>query len=365
MFSFLFARSKNGIQKHVSFNLGVFALICAALELYSYSAIKSLVEESRHARYKGYFIANDILGYGPVKGQTVRIKRYHNQRLIYDVLYTIANNGLRISPPSHDDHCILFFGDSFTFGEGIRDHETMPYVVGELSGYKEYNFGFHGYGPHQMLSAIEHGFVESVVHCEPGYAVYTVLVEHVARAAGYSFWDKHGPKYVLLHEGVKYTGHFDDDQADGDTIGYRARIQAQVEKSYVYKKYFENRYRITDEDVRRFIEIVDASRKKLVKIYPGLQFHVILWPEDTGGAYDRVRTGLLERGIKLHYINEILSDWPIHMSRYILSDYDQHPNAFAQAQIAKYVVSQILSTQVNSGNNGMAYSRGSTTSGHD
>jgi hypothetical protein len=74
--------------------------------------------------------------------------------LIYDVTYTIDADGLRIAAGldenPHDNRCMLFFGCSFTFGEGVDDHEAMPYVAGTLANLRAYNFGFPGYGPHQM-----------------------------------------------------------------------------------------------------------------------------------------------------------------------------------------------------------------------
>ena len=76
--------------------------------------------------------------------------------------YTIGPNGLRVSPPYEevaDVPCALFFGGSFTFGTGVEDDEALPYVAGILSEgkYRVYNFGYRGYGPHQMLAALESG----------------------------------------------------------------------------------------------------------------------------------------------------------------------------------------------------------------
>lgn len=47
----------------------------------------------------------------------------------------------------------------------VNDNETAAYQVGEMSSgnYRIFNFGFKGYGPHQMLSAIEHSLVEDIV----------------------------------------------------------------------------------------------------------------------------------------------------------------------------------------------------------
>ncbi len=352
VFALLTWSSPDSRRKYIWFNLGFVAFTCGGLEVYSYFSLASVTKQTRSegGYVRGYFTPNEILGYGPAPSKSVRSRKYHNNQLIYDVSYTIDSRGLRISPPSRTDRCILFFGDSFTFGEGVMDHEAMPYVVGELSKYKILNYGFPGYGPHQMLSAIEHGMLDRTVDCKPAYAIYQAYVD-VARAAGYDSWDKHGPKYVVSDEGLKYDGHFDDVKAVGYREKLRGKLEAQVEKSYVYKRYFENRSRIRDQDVDRFVEIVDTSRRKLVERYPGLQFHVILWPADRMDStykktYEVARARLHDRGINLHYVTDILPDWSTNMSRYILSDYDQHPNAFAHAQIAQYVLKNILSTKV-------------------
>ena len=88
----------------------------------------------------------------------------------------------------------------------------MPYQVSRKTHgiYRVYNFGFHGYGPHQMLSALEHSLVEGIVECVPQYAIFQALVSHVSRSAGSASWEQHGPKYILGKDGqVHYVGSFD------------------------------------------------------------------------------------------------------------------------------------------------------------
>jgi len=77
---------------------------------------------------------------------------------LYDVTYTIGDDGLRITPKyelNELDQCIVIFGGSFTLGEGLNDEESMPYLIGNFSKFNTYNLGFYGYGPHQMLSAFK------------------------------------------------------------------------------------------------------------------------------------------------------------------------------------------------------------------
>ena len=134
-----------------------------------------------------YFRSHDVLGYGPRPGVTVRARKAGAAQVSFEATYSIDSLGLRISPPDlpPDAPCVLFFGGSFTFGDGVENHETMPWIVGILSGYRPYNFGFHGYGPHQMIAALEAGLVtERVGDCRVEAVVYQAMGGHPSRAAG-------------------------------------------------------------------------------------------------------------------------------------------------------------------------------------
>jgi hypothetical protein len=126
---------------------------------------------------------------------------------LYDTFYTVGSNGLRIPSTSTNSHdpspeCVLFFGDSFTFGQGLADHETLPLRVHEKSAqrYRTYNFGVNGDGAHQMLSALQHGLVKDTVQCEAtqmSHVFYQAITDHIRRSAGRSWFEKRGPRYVL------------------------------------------------------------------------------------------------------------------------------------------------------------------------
>ncbi len=79
--------------------------------------------------------SSDFFGYAPNKNNKVTVSKYFKDKLIYEVTYNIDGNGLRESqdPISSNfpDGCVLFFGGSFTFGEGVNDNETLPFHVGE------------------------------------------------------------------------------------------------------------------------------------------------------------------------------------------------------------------------------------------
>jgi hypothetical protein len=327
-------RATRSTARIVFANLSIF-LFCIGL-LEAGAAILSS-KPDRWVYSQDYYNLDDVLGYAPHKNIKVSCQRYRGSRLLYNAAYTINKDGLRISPPVGQAGCrdaILFFGCSFTYGEGLNDNETMPYIVGERSKTQVYNFGFHGYGPHQMLSAIEHGLVDEVIDCQPRYAIYQTGFFHVERAAGYYQWDPHGPKYVLTRDGrVKYAGHFDDKPM-------KRLMDGLLRQSAIYNTFIASRSWVTKKDIERFIAIVVTAKNELVEKYPGLEFHVIYW--GPAGKDDRMIIARLEKaGIKIHLLRNILvpktNDW----HKEFLAP-DGHPSFNANKTFADYIIRNIL-----------------------
>jgi len=330
--------------KLLCLNLGMCILILGGLEGYLWRSQISGNKERFEGDYVGGYTVNpeDILGYVPQKGKVVRSRKYFGEQLLYEVIYTIDVNGLRVSPASgngDNNDCILFFGGSCTFGEGVNDNETMPYIVGvkKKEKYKVYNFAFHGYGPHQMLSAIENNIVDDVINCKPKYAIYQALVSHVDRSAGLSSWDTHGPRYVFSAEGeVTYDGHFDD------SLPIKRKVLDQLGKSFIYKKYIDRKESISRANTELFIGIVDKASRSLKERHPGLKFHVILW-DIPKKNYELIMSKLKAKKIPVHPIGEILPDYPASKSTYQVSPpYDAHPNFHANEYIADYIITHII-----------------------
>jgi hypothetical protein len=324
----------------------VFPLLNASMFAFMVAAAEALLfaHESSPVYADGYGYEDDVLGFVPVKGVRARSSKKEGGKLLYDVTYSIDSSGLREPPPviGKPSACILFFGDSFTFGEGLQDQETLPYQVGLQSGgrIRTYNFGFHGYGPNQMLSAIEHGVVRDRVECKPDFAIYQAIPDHAARVAGKVPYARHSPRYRLERDGsVRYAGHFDDEETQS-----RRRMEAQLSKSAIYR-WLRNVLRpaVSADDLRLMLGIVRSAKEQLAHGYPGIQFHVILWMnrDEERPAYKELRRGLSEMNIPLHLVEEILPGYRPGASKYVLSAIDRHPSALTNRMLAAYVVNRI------------------------
>jgi hypothetical protein len=337
------------------FNLGIVACLLAAAEGYliTHEYVPPIYPDG------GFFVPDDVLGWAPAKGAHAHAIKYlpaglqhRPEGLLFDRIYTIDSNGLRVAPPFRKDDLagtVLFFGCSFTFGDGLGDTETMPYQVGVQSGgrYRIFNFAFQAYGPHQMLAAIENGMVRRIVDTTPQYAIYVALPSHVWRVAGRVAWGGHAPRYLLDASGTPHqSGYLRDRKPLAQRLGIRRGV-GQLNKSAIYRLLSNGDSRVNDDDIRLYFAVVRRSQELLTAQYPGLQFHVILWPNQDAQqqryAYERMRDQFLRMGYPLHLVEEILPEYSAHRSRFVLnSPTDTHPNALANRLIAQYVLDKVL-----------------------
>src|SRR6478672_8034969 len=73
-----------------------------------------------------------LVGWGPRHPGTFRASRTLNGRKIYDVTYTIDSNLNRQTLAGEGGKGIAIFGDSFMFGEGLEDDQTLPQQLANL-----------------------------------------------------------------------------------------------------------------------------------------------------------------------------------------------------------------------------------------
>jgi hypothetical protein len=319
----------------VWFNLGFVFLVPGLFELWLGRDLdRRRSDPSASAR----MVRDEVFGYGLPAGVSVPDRFFMDDELVFDVVYTIEPNGLRLAPPATpgpDSRCIVFFGGSFSFGMGLPDEETSPYLTGLLSGerHRIYNVSLNGWGPHQMLAGLETGHVASLLECTPTHVIYHSVHDHVRRAAGASH-DSHGPRFVLDRAGgVRRAGHFDD---DGGPFALR---WPRLGRSHLLRRWVES-FHAGPRDFELFHGIVAASRDYVEQHWPGAEFHVLLWnkPWKNDPVYWE---GLERRGIRVHPISEILPNYPEDRERYGIPN-DGHPNRLANGHIARSVVREIL-----------------------
>jgi len=290
-----------------------------------------------------FFREHEILGYGPRPGMSCSLTGHVDGERVYEAAYNINEHGLRATPGASATSrgSILFFGGSFTFGEGVNDSETLPYATGTkvAEAYTAYNFGFHGYGPHQMLAALEFGVADGAVEEPPKYVIYQGIPGHLRRVAGFTSWDLHGPKYVLGDGGnATFAGSLHE--------GWRLKMLLKLRKSFLFSFLEQGLlWRVGQPQIDLYLGIIDRSRKIVNERYEDAEFHVVFWDLEEDARNDAILDGLSERGIRTHRITDILPGIRPGDPSYVLHDKNRHPNPQAYDSVAAYIAREIVRTE--------------------
>ncbi len=324
----------------------------------------SQASSSRLVGKKLNHVHHKIYGYSNKKNSSWRTTKYVNDRILYDITQTIDNDGLRISPKpkKEDSKAILFFGDSFTYGESVSDDETMPYVTGLATNreFAIYNFGLSGHGPQLMLAQIEYGELDSIVKHKPEFAVYYFIPDNIVRLKGLRGWLVGGPQYIMNRKG---------EIVSSSTKKFLLKMNAKLKRSYVYNNLYQHVAKVkvtsnsefltninnTDSNswgegedridmklIKTFAGVVDKSRNLLELKYPGIKFHTIYWNDDIG-LEDVVIEELRKKGIITHKVTDILpGSFKYDNKNPYRVPYDGHPTPLAHKIIANYIVQNII-----------------------
>lgn len=348
-----FRRTTATIGKVLWLNLGVVVLVLGLVETGLWIAAPPPAVFDPALPQSAGNISHDDYGYAPAPSSRTRAVKLAGARPLYDVVYTIDQYGLRVSPPELDPQhrrgCVLFFGCSNTFGEGVQDDETLPWQVGVATGgrFAVRNLGFSGWGPHQMLAALQAGDVERAAGCEVTHVVYLALYWHARRVSGRVPWDRNGPRFVLDGAGhAVRAGHF----SDGDLHWRLPRpLLERLRKSLLYQKYlltlFDPFERPTEPDeIDLLAAIVAGARDEVSVRFPHAAFDVLFWdislPPNWVASFTK---RLAARDLTVHPLSRAIPDYRSPFDpRYVISAVDQHPSPAAYARIADYVVHDIL-----------------------
>ncbi len=180
---------------------------------------------------------------------------------IYDVTYTIDGLRLRKTDSTPEGPTIAFLGDSFTFGEGVNDAETTPQAFADLIDrrLRVLNLGFRGYGPNQVLRALETGMFDAALGTRLRLVVLTTAPWHAERTACKPTFTLRAPRYRLHGDGIEYYGAC----SEGMGLALRELLQNTTLYRVAIEPY---RQRVDHDDVELYVRIVlatvEIARKK-------------------------------------------------------------------------------------------------------
>lgn len=250
---------------------------------------------------------------------------------VYEVVYGIDEHGFRASPKGPPGTpTYLFFGGSFTYGEGVEDEETYPVRFAQALGepVTVVNLGFHGYGPNQMLRALELGVPDAAITGPVRRAFYLALADHLDRAAGAYWWNLKSPRYELDEAGRPvFSGTFSSDPFLAVTgwLNKRGGLPELASRSLFAQRF------PPDARVQKTAAIMAASARILAERYQ-TDLLVLLWDDAVAALLEPLAEALRRHGIATLRVSSLIGD--LDQPAYRIRDgVENHPSPLAYEKL--------------------------------
>jgi hypothetical protein len=213
---------------------------------------------------RGWSVRQPIMGWGPEKAGA-----YHAQMIdpsdnsiIYQTDYTFDSDLLRHTVSADSGPAIVFFGDSFTFGDGVKNEETLPQVFADLTDRKVrvLNLALTGYSPQQFLREMETSRFDKVIGPDPKLFVFLTAAWHAERTSCKAYWTAHAPLYALEDGRVVSKG----DCNEGASLWWREWLGNSALYSYLIEPW---RHKVKHNDVELYVSVLEAAVKMAKEKY--------------------------------------------------------------------------------------------------
>jgi hypothetical protein len=285
-------------------------------------------------------VADPDLGYRPRPGiKIVNTSRFGSDT-IFRVTYTINGDSTRATPPAPSGaDTYLFLGDSFMFGHGLDDDETLPAAFARANDFKVHtvNFSAPGYGPNQLVRALEIGRLDHLAGQRIKAVVTWIIPDHLRRVTGDGPWLGSSPRYTLDDGTPRYTGSFDSYRWSDPLAGLRHVVDQQF--AFVRAIGLRQRQeRQAEIFTALMLRLQTLAREKfgapLVVIYS--------WPDESSGPHHdnsdvaqpmlvSTLAGLRQHGMPMISVDGLEAG---HDQSRLLIPHDGHPTALADRLIA-------------------------------
>lgn len=332
--------------------LGLLMLVVLAVSAEVFLRVKArlAVRDTAPAvvsRMDGSISQDGILGTEVAPNSTVHCTAIKGDTVIYDATCAIDSRGHRITPcgaSGEASNVALFFGCSFTFGQGVADDETLPArYCAHAENTVSYNYGMAAYGPQQMWMQIKNlGVLEEYAGRE-GIIVYTFFGDHMNRLVGspaiLSQWP-YPPPWLEVRDGaVEYLGTFRD-RSPLQYLLYRSASRLHVARFVANRvSRMQASEKTFDRGLRLLARILQECADTAESTAPGLKFYCVLFPHSSR-QWGKPLKGLLE-GSNVHVLDylELFNRTPHTMEELYFKDSAEyqwgHPKPLCYDLIAR------------------------------
>ena len=278
-----------------------------------------------------------VLGFRPQPNSQVVATVSYGPELIYRRTYHFDADAARVTPPAPAGaDTYLFLGDSFIFGQGLADDETLAAQFAKLRDGKvrAVNLGVPGYGPNHLVRALEAGLLDRYAGGPVKAVVTWMIPAHLARVTGDGSWLGASPRYELENGVPRYTGSFNDYRWSHPLAGLKYLLGEQFQ--FVDAIGMRQRQQ---EQGDLFVALMIRLRELVRQKFDAPLIVVYSWPDETSQAGYGDMTlliPLLQRlraaGIPLLSVDSLMGTIPVSQ---LIIPHDGHPTALVYDLIAR------------------------------
>ena len=316
-----------------------------SLEVFFYALNRAKADNSKVSESTMRFVRTEPPGYKNPANTVAVEKMSLNGREIFNATYSTDGYSRRTTPFKNAgtaEKFALFFGCSFTFGQGVQNEETLPSRVGELAPrYRPYNYGVIGYGPQDVLIKLEDTSLRSEIEQSDGILVYTYIHDHINRVIGtINHHGKERAYYVLDSNGNL--------QRKGNMVSGRPGIALWywfVGNSQT-AQFFQLGFgpRIGEDDIRLTARIIEEARNAFSQLFHGSEFYVLLYPDPESRSRKRLIPYLQAAKVKYLDYSELFD--PFDASQGLRIEDDPHPTPKAYRLLAEKLTHDLCIREV-------------------
>jgi hypothetical protein len=229
-------RLETAMWRNVLLSAAAFLLSLAGVEfgLYLLEPRGQEVGAVRVQTPEQWYPYDPVVQFRPKPDTLVSARASWKDQQLYDVKYTILPSGDRAVPGSVEHGpTYIFFGDSYTFSEGVNDNETAASQFAQRLKPPAHvvNLGVPGWGATHMVRALETGLPDKYVVGKVAAVIVWVTPQHLERVTGESSWLDNAPRYDYGPDGkLHYTSTFNQYRWTHplDGLAYLARTRLQI-----------------------------------------------------------------------------------------------------------------------------------------
>ena len=284
----------------------------------------------------GWLPFNPVLGYRPRPDTAVKAVAMYGDKVVFSTVYTIEPSGARASPGSaREGKPYLFMGDSFVFGEGLSDADTLPAQFAREIGSKArvVNLGVVGYGAEHLVRALETGLYDSYAPGGAAAVITWIIPQQLPRVTGDGNWLGYAPRYILDGGPVpRFTGTFFEHRLLNPFAGALYLARQKFKPVELATRPWEDRLQ-----AELFVALI-ARLKQLAQERFGAPLVVVhLWPDtvregDANSAYVPILLAIRDLGVRTISVDKMIGIYD-RAPYYI--PIDGHPNARLNGLIAQ------------------------------